>query len=98
MCWGMWVTLLDLGLFSQGTSWNLGSRDQADLELKAQMPRSKPGWARLARGACTGAEQILSFLLSVGVKAALCPAPAPGQPTGSLPPGLGGHIPQTSGG
>lgn len=38
MYWDMWVTLLELGLFSQGTLWNLGSRDQAGLEL------GWPGW------------------------------------------------------
>lgn len=78
MYWDMWVTLLESGLFSQGTLWNLGSRDQAGLEL---------GWPRLALRAYAGTRQTLNFLLSAKVKAAVSPAPVPGQSTLSLPPG-----------
>lgn len=70
----MRVTCLDSDLFSQGASWNLKSRDQADLELRAQ-------WARLVLGGRAGIKQTLSFLPNMKIKTALSLVIGPGQLT-----------------
>lgn len=70
----MRVTCLDSDLFSQGASWNLKSRDQADLELRAQ-------WARLVLGGRAGIKQSLSFLPNMKIKTALSLVIGPGQLT-----------------